>query len=388
MVRPYRLYVKRIIVKARAYNRISDRDYERAYAFIVGAIRDRMPPTVTEVERAIGKSRGVAQRIIDKLVADGRLERVPGPRGLRLVDDETATPVAMAEASTKRSPLADFTESLVEVTDAQGFTEVRIGHAITGAFVRFPSRLVAGQYAKRVAREIADVVKLVARRAAVAALRRGDEQIARDILIEWGLWDERDQAFDSRAGADEFLYDLARCQRALGRQATVLELAAEIGQTPATVRERLDYLRATGQYEGYVTDDSLKPSSGPANFVLLAGEIAAGEPIEAIEHDQQWIPIDPAWLGHHHGYALRVRGDSMIGEGITDGSIVIVQRDAEYTPGGTFVCVDPETNSATLKRVFRQKGGWRLEPANPNLKPVHWSKIDLKGRVVKRIVDM
>ena len=78
----------------------------------------------------------------------------------------------------------------------------------------------------------------------------------------------------------------------------------------------------------------------------------------------------------------------MIGEGISDGSIIIVQRDAEHQPGLTYVCVYPEANEATLKRPFKERDRWRFEPANPNLKPFYWLAIELRGRVVKKISDL
>ena len=102
--------------------------------------------------------------------------------------------------------------------------------------------------------------------------------------------------------------------------------------------------------------------------VELLGTVAAGQPIEAIlTGDMISVPKD--MLGRGRTYALRVRGDSMIDDNIEDGDIIIVasQPTAE---NGQMVIALIDGNYATVKRFYREPEFIRLEPANPQFKPI------------------
>ena len=102
--------------------------------------------------------------------------------------------------------------------------------------------------------------------------------------------------------------------------------------------------------------------------VPLLGTVAAGQPIEAIlSHDTVNAPKD--MLGRGRTFALRVRGDSMIEENIQDGDIIIVssQKTAE---NGQVVVALIDGNYATVKKFYREPDFIRLEPANPQFKPI------------------
>ena len=103
------------------------------------------------------------------------------------------------------------------------------------------------------------------------------------------------------------------------------------------------------------------------NEVQLLGTVAAGQPIEAIlTHDTVAVPKE--LHGRGRTYALRVRGDSMIEENIQDGDIIIVafQQTAE---NGQVVIALIDGN-ATVKKFYREPDFIRLEPANPQFKPI------------------
>ena len=110
-------------------------------------------------------------------------------------------------------------------------------------------------------------------------------------------------------------------------------------------------------------------SSGEGdNEVPLLGIVAAGQPIEAIlTHDTISVPKD--LQGRGRTFALRVRGESMVDENIQDGDIIIVasQRTAE---NGQMVVALIDGNYATVKRFYRETDFIRLEPANPQFKPI------------------
>jgi repressor LexA len=102
--------------------------------------------------------------------------------------------------------------------------------------------------------------------------------------------------------------------------------------------------------------------------IPLLGIVAAGQPIEAIlSHDVVSVPKD--LNGRGRTFALRVRGDSMIEENIQDGDIIIVasQKTAE---NGQVVVALIDGNYATVKKFYRETDFIRLEPANPQFKPI------------------
>lgn len=116
--------------------------------------------------------------------------------------------------------------------------------------------------------------------------------------------------------------------------------------------------------------------------IPLLGTVAAGRPIEAIlTHDTVAVPRD--MIGQGRTFALRVRGDSMIEENIQDGDTIIVsaQRTAE---NGQMVVALIDGNYATVKKFYREPEFIRLEPANPQFKPIFIKtpeRIEIQGIV-------
>jgi repressor LexA len=104
------------------------------------------------------------------------------------------------------------------------------------------------------------------------------------------------------------------------------------------------------------------------NEISLLGTVAAGQPIEAIL-SQDTVQVPDNMLGRGRTFALRVRGDSMIDENIQDGDIIIVasQKTAE---NGQVVVALIDGSYATVKKFYREPDFIRLEPANPQFKPI------------------
>ncbi len=120
----------------------------------------------------------------------------------------------------------------------------------------------------------------------------------------------------------------------------------------------------------------------PARGLPMAGTIAAGRPIDALQTDD-FLEIDSKYAADGC-FALKVKGDSMIEDGIFDGDFVIVKPNPSPTNGQVVVAL-LEDGSATLKRFFKEKGGFRLEPANKNLEPIMVSgshDLNIQGVVV------
>lgn len=103
--------------------------------------------------------------------------------------------------------------------------------------------------------------------------------------------------------------------------------------------------------------------------VPLLGRIAAGVPLLAEENVERLVHVDASLAPRRTElFALRVVGDSMIGDGIYDEDVIVVRRQATAPVGAIVVAlVDGE---ATVKRFFRDGDVIRLQPSNPAMKPI------------------
>lgn len=125
---------------------------------------------------------------------------------------------------------------------------------------------------------------------------------------------------------------------------------------------------------GYLNNDShsvrgLMPSTVQQNSedIPLLGNIAAGTPIEAIENsDMISVPVHMLGRGRH--YALKVKGESMIEDGILSGDIAIIKHQTQAENGQIVVAV--VDNETTLKRYFKKSKQVELHPANKSMKPI------------------
>lgn len=117
--------------------------------------------------------------------------------------------------------------------------------------------------------------------------------------------------------------------------------------------------------------------------IPLLGRVAAGTPIEPVESPET-ITLPEELLGRGETFALRVRGDSMIDDGILDGDVVVVEARADADDGTTVVAL--VRGEATVKRLYRDAaaGTVRLMPANDRHAPIvaPASEVEIRGQVV------
>ena len=158
---------------------------------------------------------------------------------------------------------------------------------------------------------------------------------------------------------------------------TIAEIGKQFQMTsPASVHSILSALEREGLIKripnvsrGIELVKVDKQESGEDEFEIpLLGLVAAGQPIEAIlAHETVSAPKN--MIGRGRMFALRVRGDSMIEENIQDNDIIIVssQQTAE---NGQMVVALIDGNYATVKKFYREPDFIRLEPANPQFKPI------------------
>jgi len=135
-----------------------------------------------------------------------------------------------------------------------------------------------------------------------------------------------------------------------------------------------------GSKETFVDTDA--PEERPSRAIPIAGRIAAGRPIDAIESDE-CLEIESRY-GEAGCFALKVKGDSMIEDGIYDGDYVIIKPQPSPNNGDIVVALLSD-GTATLKRFYREKGRFRLQPANPDMEPIYIegsAELDVQGIVV------
>ena len=122
--------------------------------------------------------------------------------------------------------------------------------------------------------------------------------------------------------------------------------------------------------------------------IPIVGNIAAGQPIEAIEVNGGTISLSQGEVPSSGKlYALKVQGESMIEEGIFDGDIVVIKEQKTADNGQTVVAIIDD-NQATLKKIYREKNRFRLQPANQALLPFYRTEVEIRGIVVKIIREL
>ena len=171
------------------------------------------------------------------------------------------------------------------------------------------------------------------------------------------------------------------CTEETGSAPTLEEICSHFGfKSPNAARQHLKLIAQKGYLKlspGRARGIRLTTESVPTRsiaFVPLAGRIAAGEPIVAIEDVEATIPVPrELWRGNDL-FALRVQGDSMTGAGIFDGDIAIVNAQPLASNGDIAAVVIGE--DVTLKRFFRSSEGIRLRAENSNYSDLYFNRSD------------
>jgi len=149
----------------------------------------------------------------------------------------------------------------------------------------------------------------------------------------------------------------------------------------------------------------LSSSNGSADTlrVPILGPIAAGFPLPELDPNVSYMTdneanaVDiarsllPSKEKGENLYALEVKGESMIDAMINDGDIVVLKPASEARNGEMVAIWMPRDNEATLKYFFKEKDRYRLQPANPTMKPIYIKKsepLEIKGKVVMVIRRM
>lgn len=198
------------------------------------------------------------------------------------------------------------------------------------------------------------------------------------------------------------VYDfIVRTIREQGYAPSVREIGEALGlKSPSTVHFHVKHLQELGLIDkgaGKGRAIALKQDTAPAvetapvrvapreeselprRQVPILGNVAAGSPILAQECIEDYLTFDTG--GHDEEYfALRVRGESMLGLGILPGDLVVVHRQQVAHNGEIVVALLED--EATVKTFSRKDGKIWLLPANPDYQPIDGTDCTILGRVV------
>jgi len=190
---------------------------------------------------------------------------------------------------------------------------------------------------------------------------------------------------------EQLLRYIETCITEWGHPPTLYEMAQMMGGI--TVRAVKDHLNAL-EKKGYLSRPPgkrraiglLQNRSQQVEGIPIVGRVAAGIPILSVENMEGILPIKPERLGKANYFALRVRGDSMIGAGINEGDHVIVQQQETARNGDIVVAL---LGDETTVKFFRISGKELfLEAANPAYPPIPFTAKAHEPKILGRVVGL
>lgn len=179
-----------------------------------------------------------------------------------------------------------------------------------------------------------------------------------------------------------------------GYPPSVREIGEAVGlASSSTVHGHLSRLES----KGYIRRDPTKPRAieivsdqleenaemEGTIHVPVIGKVTAGVPITAVENIEEYFPLPEHLTSTHNSdiFILNVVGDSMIEAGILDGDKVIV-RSQTIAENGDIIVAMTEDDEATVKRFYKEKHRYRLQPENSTMDPIYLEHVTVLGKVV------
>lgn len=177
-----------------------------------------------------------------------------------------------------------------------------------------------------------------------------------------------------------------------GYPPSVREICTAVGlKSTATVHTHLKNMEAKGMlFRDAAKQRALNLSEKAAEHgerIPLVGRVAAGQPILAIDNVEDSFPLPDLLLKGSQPdevFMLRVQGDSMINVGIRPNDVIVVNRVLSWEDGDIVVARMTEEESATVKRIYREKDCVRLQPENDFYEPilVPYENVEIVGKVI------
>ncbi len=189
-------------------------------------------------------------------------------------------------------------------------------------------------------------------------------------------------------------------KKSKGYPPSVREIAKAVGlRSSSTVH---GYLRKL-EDDGYIRRDPTKPraieilaerefDSDKSNLyadsssymsIPLVGRVTAGEPILAAESIEDTYPLPTEFCKGNEVFMLRIKGESMIDDGIFDGDYVVVNKQDTAQNGDIVVALLED--EATVKRYYKEENHIRLQPANEHMEPIRTPDVSVLGKVISLI---
>ena len=197
----------------------------------------------------------------------------------------------------------------------------------------------------------------------------------------------------------QLLRMIACCQESRCYSPTIAELASELDISRSTVFEHIAELRRKGllschpnkarslkltsraqELLSYLGEECSDPYCGEAAGIPLSGKVAAGVPLEAVQNTE-YLSLDSCFGDGDDIFALEVRGDSMVGDGICEGDYVVCRRSSVANDGQLVIAI-VDNEDATLKRFYKERSQARLQPANDSYQPIYSDNCRIEAVVV------
>lgn len=128
-----------------------------------------------------------------------------------------------------------------------------------------------------------------------------------------------------------------------------------------------------------ILDDDFNLTRREVVNVPMIGHVAAGEPILATEHIENYFPIPAEYIPNKETFMLKVKGESMINAGILDGDSILVKQQPDAENGDIVVALVGD--SATVKTFYKEDGHFRLQPENDMMDPIIVDECSIIGKV-------
>lgn len=129
-----------------------------------------------------------------------------------------------------------------------------------------------------------------------------------------------------------------------------------------------------------IIDDNFNLSRREVVNIPLLGQVAAGQPLLAVENITEYFPIPSEYMRGGEVFMLKVKGDSMINMGIYEGDQIIVRKQNTASNGEVIVALVDD--SATVKRFYKENGHIRLQPENDFMDPIIVDDCEILGKVI------
>lgn len=191
----------------------------------------------------------------------------------------------------------------------------------------------------------------------------------------------------------QMIFDFIKSEVVMkGYPPSVREIAKAVGlASSSTVHGHLERIES----KGYIRRDPTKPRAieildesdnnivkDNARYVPVIGKVTAGIPITAIENIEEYTPIPSSTTNSNdHLFVLIIEGESMINAGILDGDKVIVKQQTT-AENGEIVVAMTEEDEATVKRFYKEKNHFRLQPENDTMEALELQQVSILGKVV------